>query len=41
VTHSNIAPKPAPSLAQANRSRSGERDPLAQASPFLPKRDCT
>jgi len=38
VNHSTILPKPAPSLAQAKRSRSGEGDPLAQASPFLPRR---
>ncbi|QCD88421.1 hypothetical protein DEO72_LG3g2968 [Vigna unguiculata] len=38
VNHSTIVPKPVPSLAQAKRSRSGEGDPLAQASPFSPRR---
>jgi len=39
MKHSTIVPKPAPSLAQARRSRSGEGDPLAQAGPFSPRRE--
>jgi len=35
VNHSTIVPKLGPSLAQANRSRSGERDHLAQAREIL------
>jgi len=31
--------KPARSLAQANRARSGERGSLAQAKPFSPRRE--
>ncbi|QCE10062.1 hypothetical protein DEO72_LG10g1288 [Vigna unguiculata] len=38
MKHSTITPKPAPSLAQARRSRLGEGDPLARASPFSPRR---
>jgi len=39
MNQSTIAPKPARSLAQANRPRSGERGPLAQAKPFSPRRE--
>ena len=39
VDHSTIAPKTARNLAQANRFRSGEGDPLAQARPFSPRRE--
>jgi len=38
VNHSTIVPKATPSLGQAKRSRSGEGDPLAQVSPFSPRR---
>jgi len=38
VNHSTIAPKPAISLAQANKSHLGKKDPLAQARPFSPRR---
>jgi len=38
MNYSTIVPKPAPSLAQAKRSRSGEGDPLAQARLFSPRR---
>jgi len=38
VNHSTTASKPARCLAQANRARSGERDPLAQANPISPRR---
>jgi len=39
MNHSTIVPKPACNLAQANRPRSGERGPLAQAKPFSPRQD--
>jgi len=39
MNHSTIAPKPVRSFAQANRPRSGERGPLAQAKPFSPRRE--
>jgi len=37
--HSTIVPQLTPSLAQANRSRSGEGDLLAQANPVSPRRE--
>jgi len=39
MQHSTIVPHLTPSLAQANRSRSGEGSPLAQASPVSPRRE--
>jgi len=38
VNHSTITSKPARCLAQANRARSGEREPLAHANPTSPRR---